>query len=112
PFLYDPTMGNLLLDITVNSQTANGGQLLNYHESLLQFNRGQRDEMSSRTGSGANAISTGVAWTRSTGYVTEFGYTTTLAEPTAIPEPDTIALLGIGLLAFCATATRRRRTGM
>jgi hypothetical protein len=111
PFLYDPTMGNLLLDITVNSQTSNGGQLLNYHESLAQFNRGQTDEMSSRTGSGANAISTGLPWTRSTGYVTEFGYTTQVETSAAIPEPGTIALLGIGLLAF-TTALRRRRTGV
>lgn len=112
-FLYDPSMGNLLLDIMVNSQTANFGYLLRDMESLAQFNGGQRDQLSSRIGTNiTSATTTGVPWTRSGGYKTEFGY----SEALTVPEPTTWVLLSLGLLAMgvasvgsAAAATRSAR---
>lgn len=107
PFIYDPSLGNLLLEIMVNDQIANDGALLRFQETIVQFNNpATRDQMSSRIGSGANAVSTGQPWTRSGGYKTAFDYTPVSATP--VPEPGTwaLAIMGIGLIG---AAARRRK---
>jgi len=79
------TMGNLLVDVPVNSQTANQAQSPRAAETLSPFNTWQRDYISSRYGgTGPNAVTTGLPFTRSTGPVLEFGYTMPTA---AVPEP-------------------------
>lgn len=106
-FMYDPTMGNLLLDITVHSQTGNGGYLMRDAESLVEWNRGVRDQMSSRIGTNTTtATTTGVPYTRSGGYKTEFGYASAI---TTTPEPGTWALLGTGMLVLGGIGMRQRR---
>lgn len=107
-FMYDPTMGNLLLDITVHSQTGNGGYLMRDAESSAQFNNpANRDQMSSRIGTNTTtAVTTGLPFTRSGGYKTEFGYASAI---TTTPEPGTWALLGTGMLVLGGIGIRQRR---
>ncbi len=91
PFDYDPSMGNLLLDVSVpDSATVTNGPGFGALESF--------DGVVDQPDTDGVASKTGNAGARSSGLVTQF-------TSTAIPEPTSLALLGIGGLV----ALRRRR---
>src|SRR5215510_2645548 len=92
-FLYDPSQGNLLLDVVINSVTTGG------------FNAFRTNATAGLTSRIFQSFGTGPAFTDSTGALfTQFG----------IPEPSTLPLLALAAvlaLRFCfaaATAKRRR----
>jgi hypothetical protein len=93
PFLYDPSGGNLLMDIFVNalSDTFSGVAL----DSDLSGSVTTRAFVS-------NGIGTlDPPFAASPGLVTQFSYTIT-------PEPEALPLLGVGLLALGLVWWRRR----
>jgi hypothetical protein len=87
PFLYNPGLGNLLLDVQIAGIAHSGG------ESFFECRCGTAAGIFSRAhdfGSGFDDF----------GLVTEF-------EGSPVPEPTTVGLLGLGLITG---AVRRRRT--
>jgi hypothetical protein len=96
PFVYDPTMGNVLLDITISSQTPNG--------SFFNVSSLANDQMSRMWSvDGISAADETVA-ARTYGLVTQFDYTAV----TPVPEPESYAMLGFGLLTVGIVARRRK----
>jgi hypothetical protein len=96
PFLYDPTLGNLLLDISIAGGTpgAKGG-------AAYQDSEGSGTEIARYQNFGLN---NGLGF----GLVTEFDSTTGAASTT--PEPGTLSLMAcLGLVGFVAQRLRRRR---
>jgi len=91
-YVYDPTGGNLLMDIFISSVGPNGAfAFLSADNSGAVTSRAYE--------------SNGVGTNSSIGLVTEFSYT---AVTTTAPEPATLALMATGFLGVAAWARRRR----
>lgn len=97
PFNYDPSQGNLLLDVFINSNSV----------ALLSFVAGNISPDTSRVfnigGNGAATFSQG------SGLQTQFTVTA-ISPPSGTPEPGSLALLiGLGATGFAAMRRRARK---
>lgn len=91
PFHYDPTLGNLLLDVAVSDLTE-AHKYESYFQADLNTTVTSRLWAGSGNGQGAMAL------------VTTFD----IGPSTAVPEPGSLLLVGLGL-AGLATAGRKRK---
>lgn len=91
PFYYDPTLGNLLLDISVDNVVKRGDVFFDSHFDTF----GNISSRSQDFGAGFE----------STGMVTEF----LRAPSTVVPEPSTYAMMASGLLAIGFIGRRKRK---
>lgn len=95
PFLYDPTAGNLLLDI----RNFGGGRTTNFD---AQFGVG--DSVSRLL---ANGVGDPTGFEDSLGLVTQF----VTAAPNQVPEPSTFALVPLGLMLLGLARRRCAKSG-
>jgi hypothetical protein len=93
PYFYDPTQGNLLLDIVVSAQTPGS----DFAPLAAALGPGM-DRVYVAFGSGDAVL-----------VDHDFGLETTFVATTVTPEPASLALLSTGLLAVGAGVRRRRR---
>jgi|SwirhisoilCB2_FD_contig_91_3514916_length_1170_multi_5_in_0_out_0_2 hypothetical protein len=91
PYFYDPTGGNLLMDVFISSVGQNGA---------LAF----LDADASGTVTSRAYQTNGIGTVSSIGLVTEFGY----ASVTATPEPTTLILMATGMLGIVVWVRRRK----
>ena len=102
PFYFDPSAGDLLLDVLVNTaNTTNNGPLA--AGCSTDTNRVFNFILSS----GPGAVATGnsaLCNPNSFGLETQFTFTST-----QVPEPPAIGLVGAGLLGLLGFAARRKR---
>jgi len=94
PFYYDPSVGNLLLDVTIPSPHASGGDLL--FDEAASPGLAYGSEADGRAGNASEGGSGG-------GLVTRFDFATTA------PEPSSLALLGSGLAFLIPVMSLRKR---
>jgi hypothetical protein len=95
PFTYDPTLGNLLLEIIVTNQdVVPNGSGNGYNES----------DSSGSVTSRAYCLTGGGCVADASGLVTTFDVVNS-----SVPEPGTLVLLGSGLLAFGMMRIRRSK---
>jgi hypothetical protein len=95
PFLYDPSLGNLLLDV----RNFGGGTTTVFDAQFAEGDFSSRvfsSDVSSLSGS-----------TDSLGLVTRFQ---TAAAPTAVPEPASMTLFATGIASLLVRARRRRES--
>ena len=104
-FLYDPSLGNLLLEVLKTGGTCTGGDLTDpgcaYNGLVyLDSHFGTFGTESSRASNFCTAGPPTCNDLPSTGLVTEFS---------AVPEPATLSLVGVGLAGFLARRCKRKR---
>jgi hypothetical protein len=92
PFLYDPSQGNLLLNISVAGGSGGSGV-------AFEDNEGVGTSVARYQNFGAN---NGLGW----GLVTEFD--TTSGGGNVVPEPGTLSLVGFGMMAVLFVKRLRR----
>lgn len=85
PFPYDPSQGNLLMDVVFTSSTYNNA-------ALAYFMYTTPDGLTSRAWT-----SSGGGFAQNAGAFTTFGDPPSTAPSTGTPEPSTMGLLGIGI---------------
>jgi hypothetical protein len=95
PFLYDPSKGNLLLDV----RNFGGGSTTQFDAEILTGDAVSRVFNTNVAGSDGTADSGGL--------VTQFGFGPAAAS--AAPEPASLTLLGIGALGLLGYGWRRRK---
>ena len=99
PFAYNPSLGNLLIEISHNAATSGSRQLLDsYRVTPAGLQRVAQDISST-------AVS-GVSWGQGE-LITQFDVSAATA--TAVPEPTSIAMLGTGALGLIFAASKRRQ---
>jgi hypothetical protein len=98
PYLFDPALGNLLLDVQVLSQTPPGPPAF----TLFAASNDETDAMSRVHQPGQG---TGPADADSFGLITTFEY----RAATTVPEPSTLVLLGTALVGVALVRTRHAR---
>ena len=99
PFLYDPSQGNLLMDIhNFGGGGTTWGDPPFFGPAYVDAWNFAGDRVSSVSANSVGAVS-GTASTL--GLVTQFGMT-------PVPEPSTVALLTVGLVAFGFLARQRK----
>ena len=93
-YLYDPTMGNLLMDIVVSSGATNGNSFF-----------APQSDVTGAVTSRAYILNNN-ATASAEGLVTQFGYTAV----TPTPEPTTLVLMATGLAGVAGWTRRRKKT--
>jgi hypothetical protein len=94
PFLYDPSLGNLLFDVTASS-TADGVPAF-FADGTSSCSRAY--------------VITGVGGTDGECLVTEIDFTNAdVGGPTVTPEPAALSLLATGLVGVAGASVRRRK---
>lgn len=97
PFLYDPALGNLLIDFRSTGLISPA-----FHDTQNTLG----DSVSTVNGS----LNSPIGSTSTFGFVTQFTFTPTT--PTAVPEPTTFLLLGSGLAGIAAKVRKRNKVRM
>ena len=101
PFTYDPTKGDLLLQVTSNESTYNGASAYQGSEG------GGSSAPTERVFSFNPGSATGEKETAGYGFDTKFGLSTPSAS--AVPEPTTWAMMILGMGAIGASARSAKR---
>jgi len=100
PFLYDPSQGNLLVEVNVVSSS---GPLNGFWAGDSPLTGRNYNDAPNNTGAG---VGPNGLLASNFGLLTQFTFTP--AAPTAVPEPATMLLLSTGLAGTAALRKRRK----
>jgi hypothetical protein len=88
PFTYDPTKGNLLMDVQVGTITAPGGGIW-FDTNGVNFGQFNGNNYIGRVYGSEGSVNSGY------GLVTNFATSLPTGVPTSVPEPGTVSILGV-----------------